>query len=126
MANLNLGNAIIIINGIINYNIPISVITIQNFQPNQDFKNLIDGIIQNFNCELIEFQDRFDGYSIIKINNNNNILIRYIWNLNGSYNLIFSKHELINEIYNIIMPIIPIIFKTPHYESELLGPIEDN
>lgn len=125
MANLNLGNAIIIINGIINYNIPISVITIQNFQPNQDFKNLIDGIIQNFNCELIEFQDRFDGYSIIKINNNN-ILIRYIWNLNGSYNLIFSKHELINEIYNIIMPIIPIIFKISHYERELLGPIEDN
>ena len=46
----NLGNAIIIINGIINYNIPNSVITVQNFQPNQDFKNLIDGIIQNFNC----------------------------------------------------------------------------
>ncbi len=121
----NLGNAIIIINGIINYNIPNSVITVQNFQPNQDFKNLIDGIIQNFNCELIEFEDRFDGYSIIKINNYY-ILIRYNWNLTGSYNLTFSKHYEINEVYNIIMPIIPIIFKTSHYERELLGPIEDN
>jgi len=119
-----LGNAIIIINGIINYNIPISIITIHNFQPNPDFKILIDGIIQNFNCELIEFEDRFNGYSIIKINNNN-ILIRYNRNLNNSYNLTFSNHELINEIYNIIMPIIPIMFKTLHYEREMTGPIED-
>lgn len=120
----NLGNAIIIINGIINYNIPNSVITVQNFQPNQDFKNLIDGIIQNFNCELIEFEDRFNGYSILKINNYF-ILIQYNWNLTGSYNLTFRKFEILNDIYDLIMPIIPYIIKTPHFEQELLGPIED-
>jgi hypothetical protein len=124
MANLILGNVIIAMNEIINYNIPITVITIQNFQPNQDFKNLVDGIFQNFNCELIEFEDRFNGYSILKINNYF-ILIQYNWNLTGSYNLTFRKFEILNDIYDLIMPIIPYIIKTPHFEQELLGPIED-
>jgi hypothetical protein len=124
MANLILGNVIIAMNEIINYNIPITVITIQNFQPNQDFKNLVDGIFQNFNCELIEFEDRFDGYTILKINNYF-ILIQYNWNLTGSYNLTFRKFEILNDIYDLIMPIMPYIIKTPHFEQELLGPIED-
>ncbi len=121
----NLGNVIITMNGLINYNIPVSIITIHNFQPTEDFKILVDGIIENFNCELIEFEDRFNGYSIIKINNYY-VLIRYNWNLTGSYNLTFSKHYEINEVYNIIMPTIPYMIKNPHFEKELVGPIEDN
>lgn len=124
MTNLILGNAIIAMNEIINYNIPITIITVRNFHPIRDFKNLINGIIQNFNCQLIEFEDRFNGYTFMKINHYY-ILIRYNWNLNGSYNITFSKHHLINEIYDIIMPIIPYMIKTPHYENELSGPIED-
>lgn len=125
MANLHLGNVIIAMNEIINYNIPITVITIHNFHPNHDFEILINRIIQHFNCELIELEDRFNGYSIIKIHNYY-ILIQYNWNLTGSYNITFTKHNFINIIYDIIMPIIPYLIKNPHFENELLGPIEDN
>jgi len=125
MSDLFLSNSIIAMNELIIYNIPFYTLTFNNFIPNIHFHLLINNLISYFNLDLIELENRFNGYSILKFNNFY-IIIRYFSNFNDSYNILFNKFYYINDVYDFLMPNIPHLFRVSHFEKELHGPIEDN